>query len=148
VSLTIWLPFANTKANLNVLKDEHVADVVAQGLECLRSICLARLHWRHARMWAVNPAALLLYVARAEREMVRRGYPAEPKVRSAHVALSRQGYSLAPVPPWWYGDPAFHEVQRSLLIQADPFFYTRRMPFTTRLDLAMVWPNERRLREV
>lgn len=142
----IWQPFANTRVNLDVLKDEHVADVIAQGLECLRSIYLARLHWRDARMWATSPAALLLYVQRANQEMVRRGYPEEPKVIRAHVALSREGYSLAPVPPWWHGDPAYHEMQRSQLIKLDPGYYAQRLPFTTRLDLAPFWPVERKFR--
>lgn len=141
----IWLPYANTKANLEVLKDEHVLDVVLQGLQCLRNIYTGHLSWRDARMWRGHPAALLLYVHRAEREMVSRGYPEDPKVIRAHVALSEAGWSLAPVPPWWFGYPAFHRSQRSHLIRVDPEFYTRRMPFTTPLELPLYWPGERKL---
>lgn len=141
----IWLPFANTKANLEVLKDEHIFDVVFEGLQCLRNIYAGRLDWRDARMWRNNPAALLLYTHRAEREMVHRGYPEEAKVRNAHVAMSDAGWSLAPVPPWWYGHPAYHTSQRSHLIRVDPTHYAQRLPFTTPLELPLYWPGERKL---
>jgi hypothetical protein len=142
----IWLPFANTKKNLEVLTDEHVFDVVFQGMQCLRNIYTSEFQWRDARMWAKHPAALLLYVTRAEREMVRRGYPPEPRVINAHVTLSQAGYPLAPVPPWWYGYPLFHVSQRSHLIRVNPHYYAQRMPFNTPLDEPLMWPNEKGIR--
>jgi hypothetical protein len=141
----IWLPFANTKKNLDVLNDQHVFDVVFQGLQCLRHIYAGQLKWRDARAWAAAPAALLLYVHRAEREMVRRGYDPEPRVIRAHVALSDQGYSLAPVPPRWYGEPALHLSHRSHLIRVAPTYYAQRLPFDTPLELPLIWPGERKL---
>lgn len=141
----IWLPFASTKANLEVLTDEHVFDVVFEGLDCLRNIYRGDLSWRNARMWGQRPAALLAYVASAEREMVRRGYEPEQRVMRAHVALSRDGWSLAPVPPWWYGTPDFHLAQRSHLIRVTPTHYAQRLPFTTPIELPLVWPQERKL---
>jgi hypothetical protein len=141
----IWLPFASSKANLEVLTDEHVFEVVFEGMQCLRNVYAGDLDWRDARAWSNAPAALLAYVARAEREMVRRGYPPEPRVIRAQVAMSRAGWSLAPVPPWWFGHPAFHLSQRSHLIRVNPTHYTRRMPFTTPLELPVIWPGEKSL---
>lgn len=141
----IWMPFASSKANLDVLTDEHVFDVVFMGMQCLRNIYVGDLSWKDSRMWGTAPASLLLYTARAEREMVRRGYDPEPRVNSAHVALSRAGWPMAPVPPWWFGDPEFHESQRSHLIRVNPTHYAQRLPFTTRLDLPVIWPKERKL---
>jgi hypothetical protein len=141
----IWLPFASTKANLDVLNDQHIFEIVYEGLQCLRNIYVGDLSWRDARMWGEHPAALLAYVSRAEREMVQRGHSAEPRVLSAHVALSRAGWPLAPVPPRWYGNPRFHLSQRSHLIRVDPEYYARRMPPTTPLELPLIWPNERGL---
>lgn len=139
----IWLPFASSKANLDVLTDEHVFDVVFEGLECLRNIYSGDLAWRNAKAWAGAPAALLLYVTRAEREMVTRGYDPEPRVTRAHVWLSRAGWPMAPVPPWWFGSPVFHMSQRSHLIRVNPTHYAQRMPFTTPLEMPVVWPTER-----
>lgn len=141
----IWLPFANTKKNLDVLTDDHIFDVVFQGLQCLRNIYSAQLNWRDAKAWAEAPAALLLYVHRAEQEMVRRGYPGCPQVVRAHVALSDEGYTMAPVPPRWYGEPALHESHRSHLIKMVPEHYAQRLPFTTRLELPLIWPGERKV---
>jgi hypothetical protein len=139
----IWLPFASTKANLEVLTDEHVFEVVFEGLDCLRNIYRGDLSWRNARMWGEHPAALLAYVAAAERETVHRGHNPEPRVIRAHVALSREGWPLAPVPPWWYGTPDFHLAQRSHLIRVNPTHYAQRMPPTTPLELPVIWPKER-----
>lgn len=140
----IWLPFASTKANLEVLTDQHVFEVVYEGLQCLRNIYVGDLSWRDARMWGSHPATLLAYAAAAEREMVRRGHNPEPRVIRAHVALSRAEWPLAPVPPWWFGDPAYHESQRSHLIRIEPTHYAQRLPFTTRLELPLIWPQERK----
>lgn len=137
----IWLPFPNTKANLDVLTDEHLFDVVFEGLDCLRNIYRGDVKWRNAQAWATAPAALLLYVHRAEQEMVRRGFPSEPRVVRAHVALADQGYTLAPVPPWWYGYPPFHVAQRSHLIRLNPEYYAQRMPLTTPLEVPLMWPR-------
>lgn len=141
----IWLPYPSTKANLDVLTDEHVCDVVFQGVQCLRNIYAGELSWRDTKAWHRNPAALLAYVHAAEREMVRRGFPAEPRVIRAHVALSCAGWSLAPVPPWWFGEPLYHEAQRSHLIRVTPTYYAQRLPPTTRLELPLIWPGERKL---
>lgn len=138
----IWLPFPNTKTNLEVLTDTHIFEVVFEGMQCLRNIYVGDLSWRDAQMWANHPAALLLYVQRAEREMVRRGHEPEPRVRRAHVALSRAGWPLSPVPPWWYGNPHFHNTQRSNLIRVDPVHYARRLPPTTPLEMPLFWPKE------
>jgi hypothetical protein len=141
----IWLPFPNTQQSLDVLTDEHVFDVVFQGMQCLRNIYTGEVRWRDARMWASHPAALLLYVQRANREMVKRGYPAEGRVVRAHVALSREGYSLAPVPPWWFGNQLFHMTQRSQLIKVNPAHYAQRLPFNTPLEMKVFWPTGRGL---
>lgn len=141
----IWLPFASAKSNLDVLTDEHVFEVVFEGMDCLRNIFRGDLSWRNSRMWDGCPAALLLYVTRAEQEMVRRGYDPEPRVLRAHVALSREGWPLAPVPPWWFGMPGFHMAQRSHLIRVDPVHYARRLPPDTPLELPIIWPRERKL---
>ena len=141
---TIWLPFASAKANLKVLTDEHIFEVVFEGMQCLRNIVVGDVDWRDVKAWRNNPASLLFYVTHAEREMVRRGYDPEPRVLRAHVAMGRNGWSLAPVPPWWFGLPAFHVAQRSYLISVDPTHYARRMPFTTPLDLPLIWPGERK----
>lgn len=140
----IWLPFANTKANLEVLRDDHVMDVVFEGLQCLRNIYNGQLSWLDAKAWAEHPAALLAYVASAEREMVRRGHAAEPRVIRAQLALSRAGWPLAPVPPWWFGNPEFHMAQRSSLIRIAPEYYAHRLPPTTLLELPLLWPSEMR----
>lgn len=142
----IWLPYPSARANMKVLTDTHVFEVVCEGLQCLRNIYAGDLTWRDAAAWANHPAALLLYVARAHQEMVQRGYDPEPRVHRAHVALSRAGWPLAPVPPWWFGQPDFHLSQRSHLIRIDPVHYTRRMPLTTPLELPLIWPNEMRFK--
>lgn len=139
----IWLPYANVRANLDVLKLEHIFDVVYEGMQCLRDIYSGVLG-RDVRMWHNQPAALLAYVAAAEKEVRGRGLQGEPRVIRAHVALSRAGYPLAPVPPSWYGSPEFHIAQRSHLIRVDPVHYARRLPFTTPIDIPLVWPSERK----
>lgn len=141
----IWLPFANTKANLDVLTDEHIFDVVFEGLDCLRNIYAGDLTWRNARAWATTPAALLMYVHRTEQEMVRRGFPPEPRVIKAQTALAEADWSLAPVPPWWFGQAKFHIAQRSHLIRVNPTYYAQRLPPTTPLELPLVWPTEKEL---
>lgn len=139
----IWLPFVSSRQNLEILTDEHVFDVVFEGMQCLRNIYRDDVTWRDARMWVDAPASLLLYVTRAEREMVRRGYDPEPRVMSAHVALSREEWQLAPIPPWWFGSEELHMSHRSHLIRVNPEHYTRRLPFTTPLELPLIWPGER-----
>jgi len=141
----IWLPFSSTHKNLEVLANEHIFEIVFEGLQCLRNIYVGDLSWRDARAWGEHPAALLHYVASAEREMVRRGYNPEQRVIRAHVALSRAGWPLAPVPPRWCGNPRFHLSQRSNLIRVNPEYYARRMPPTTPLEIPLMWPTERGL---
>jgi len=140
--MNVWCPFPNVTQNVQTLNDSHLADVVWQGLDALRAIPRGKVDGRQVRMWADAPAALLHYVLRAEAELRRRGVGEEPRVRRAFTWYGRIGYSLAPVPPWWYGNPMFHSTQRSRLISIDPVHYARRMPLTTPLDLAFIWPLE------
>lgn len=141
----IWLPYANVKANTDVLADGQLFDVVFQGLQCLRNIYQGDLNWRDAAAWCSRPAGLLFYVLAAEQEMQRRGFPRERKVFKAFTSIAREYESLSPVMPPWYGDPALHQSHRSHLIRIDPEHYTRRMPFTTPLELPLIWPGERKL---
>jgi hypothetical protein len=91
-------------------------------------------------MWQHNPASLLFYVVAAEQELRRRRVGEEPRVFKAHTWMALNNFSLAPVPPWWYGDPRFHRTQRSHLIAIEPEHYARRFPLDTPLDLKMIWP--------
>lgn len=141
----IWLPFANVKSNLTTLTDEHVMDVVFEGMQCLRNIYAENISWRDARMWVDGPAGLLFYVVAAEKEMRERGHDPEPRVRKAFVAIARAYESLSPKMPLWYGNPEFHRAQRSHLIRVNPEHYARRMPFTTPLEMPLMWPGEGRL---
>jgi hypothetical protein len=142
--MSIWLPFPNVRQNLLTLNDSHLADVVWQGLDVLRAIPRPADHGptRHVRMWLESPAALLAYVVAAEAELRARGVGEEPRVQRAFTWYGRIGIPLAPVPPWWYGNPMFHSAQRSHLIAVDPVHYARRVPLTTPLDLKLIWPLE------
>jgi hypothetical protein len=142
----IWLPYANIRKNLDVLNDEHVQDVVIEGMQCLRDIYSAGVLGRDVRAWRKHPQGLLFYVISAEHELRKRGLIGEPRIRQAFTWVSRTEDTLAPVMPSWYGDPAFHLAQRSHLIRVDPEHYARRLPFTTPLELPIIWPTERKLR--
>lgn len=142
----IWLPFANVKANIDVLTDAHICDVVFEGMQCLRDIHEPSVAGRDERAWRNHPAGLLFYIIAAEAEMRRRGMDGEPRVFSAFTWISRRSATMSPQMPSWYGDPAFHESQRSHLIRVNPLHYARRLPPTTRLELPVIWPSERKVK--
>jgi hypothetical protein len=141
----IWMPYANISANLLVLSDSHLADVVFQGLDTLRSLPSydgpsdVRMG-RSDRMWYERPGALLFYVISAEAEYRRRGLGEEPRVVKAFTWYGRLDIPLPARPPWWFGSPMFHRSQRSHLIRVDPEWYARRLPLDTPLDMALLWP--------
>lgn len=141
----IWLPFANLRANLDVLTIDHIYDVVFAGMQCLRDIHVEEVSGRDVRAWRNHPVGLLMYVVAAEQEMRRRGMSGEPRVKTAFTWLGRNEPTMAPRMPAWYGDPAFHLSQRSHLIRVDPVHYARRLPLTTPLHLPVIWPVDRRI---
>lgn len=141
----IWLPFANVRANLDVLTINHVYDVVYMGMQCLRDI-YSEVLGRDVRAWRNHPQGLLYYVIAAEQEMRKRGKEGEPGVSHAFTWFGRNEKTMSPIMPSWYGDPKFHLAQRSHLIRVDPVHYARRLPLTTPLELALIWPSERKLK--
>jgi hypothetical protein len=141
----IWLPFPNVRANLDVLSDGHLTDVVYQGMQCLRDV-YAGVLGRDVRAWRKHPQGLLFYVLSADKELRARGMGAGTNIAAAFTWISRQENTMVPKMPSWYGEPSLHLSHRSHLIRCEPEWYTRRLPFTTPLDLPLVWPSERKLR--
>jgi hypothetical protein len=143
----IWLPYPNVRANLDVLADEHVTDIVLEGMQCLRDIYAGALG-RDVRAWRKHPQGLLFYVLSAEKELGKRGMGAvgEHQIVSAFTWISRHEPTMSPKMPSWYGEPAFHLAQRSHLIRVDPVHYARRLPLTTPLELPLIWPVERKIK--
>lgn len=145
----IWLPYANVRANLDVLNDGHVTDVVLEGMQCLRDIYSAGVLGRDVRAWRKHPQGLLFYVLSANEELRARGMGAGQSSRSIAAAfthMSRSEPTMSPKMPSWYGDPALHLSHRSHLIRVNPDYYTRRLPLTTPLELPLIWPSERKLK--
>lgn len=143
----IWLPFANVRANLDVLEDGHVTDIVLEGMQCLRDIYAGALG-RDVRAWRRHPQGLLFYVISAEKELSWRGMGAvgTRNIASAFTWISRQEPTMSPQMPSWYGDPSLHLSHRSHLIRVSPEYYTRRLPLTTPLELPLIWPSERKFK--
>lgn len=137
----IWLPFRLMHQNVAVLSDEHLEDVLQEGLEVLRSYVMGR-QFQHDedQMWQGNCGWLQSYVRDAEMELQQRGYDPDPGPIQAFSHFLKKNLSVAPRPPHWLGSAAFHISHRSQLIRSDPVHYARLLPLNTPLELPFVWP--------
>lgn len=137
----IWLPFRKMTDCVSVLADEHLEDVLQEGLDALRDIVMGRqFRYDEHDVWQGKGGWLQSYVRECEMELQLRGYDPDPGPIQAFSQFLKRNISVAPDPPKWLGTPAIHLSHCSALIKADPVHYAHRLPLNTPLEMAIVWP--------
>lgn len=131
-----FLPYAEFEKTMEVLDSRRLGKQRVEAFQIL-NIILNRTKtngWKNhpaVKMWKKHPNALKVYLNKAIKEWIRRGYKNTMKFERVHGKV---------VIPNWVGKKKFHASHRSNLLRKDKNHYSK-FGWGESDDLDYVWPK-------